>query len=130
MLAAIFGKMPASTRKKVLVYVEANPNLCVGLRECFARPLATGQFTLIEKAIAETSGSVEFHANASDLLGTANREFADRVAELAPAHESKQSVHKSGVYGAELQSKSLTMPGQQWVTSNVLCQQEGGADAL
>ena len=63
-----------------VVGVEANPDLCAGLRECFARPIATGQFTLIEKAIAETSGSVEFYANASDRLGTANRGFADQVA--------------------------------------------------
>ena len=61
-----------------VVGVEANPNLCARLRECFARPLASGQFTLVEKAIAETSGSIEFYANAEERLGSANRQFADR----------------------------------------------------
>jgi len=56
-----------------VVGVEANPNLCARLRECFARPLASGQFTLIEKAIAETSGSIEFYANAEERLGSAIR---------------------------------------------------------
>ncbi len=63
-----------------VVGVEANPNLCASLRECFARPLATGQFTLIEKAVAETSGSIEFYANANERQGTGNRQFADQVA--------------------------------------------------
>src|SRR5215469_2158570 len=61
-----------------VVGVEANPNLCARLRECFARPLASGQFTLVEKAIAETSGSIEFYANAVERLGSANRQVAVR----------------------------------------------------
>lgn len=62
-----------------VVAVEANPALCRELRHTFSREMASGQFVLVEKAIAEVSGEVEFFVNsAHSIWGTIRREFAER----------------------------------------------------
>jgi FkbM family methyltransferase len=62
-----------------VVAVEANPALCRELRDMFFREIANGQFVLVERAIAEVSGEVEFFVNsAHSIWGTISREFAER----------------------------------------------------
>jgi FkbM family methyltransferase len=62
-----------------VVAVEANPELCRELRDTFSREIASGQFVLVEKAIAEVSGEVEFFVNsAHSIWGTICREIAER----------------------------------------------------
>ena len=62
-----------------VVAVEANPALCRELRDTFSREMASGQFVLVEKAIAEVSGEVEFFVNsAHSIWGTICGEFAER----------------------------------------------------
>jgi FkbM family methyltransferase len=46
-----------------VVAVEADPALCVQLRQRFAEQIAEGRFLLVEKAIAEKAGEVEFYVN-------------------------------------------------------------------
>jgi FkbM family methyltransferase len=62
-----------------VVAVEANPALCRELRDMFFREIASGQFVLVESAIAEVTGEVEFFVNsAHSIWGTISREFAER----------------------------------------------------
>jgi FkbM family methyltransferase len=62
-----------------VVAVEANPVLCRQLREAFSREMASGQFVLVEKAIAEVPGEVEFFVNsAHSIWGTIRGEFVER----------------------------------------------------
>ncbi|WP_213290147.1 FkbM family methyltransferase [Bradyrhizobium sp. sGM-13] len=62
-----------------VVAVEANPALCRELRETFSREMASGQFVLVEKAIAEVPGEVEFFVNsAHSIWGTIRGEFVER----------------------------------------------------
>ena len=46
-----------------VVAVEANPGLCDALRHRFSREIADGRFVLIEKAIGDGAGDVEFFVN-------------------------------------------------------------------
>ncbi len=46
-----------------VVAVEANPALCERLRNRFAEEIAEGRFVLVEEAIAEQEGEVEFYLN-------------------------------------------------------------------
>jgi FkbM family methyltransferase len=46
-----------------VVAVEANPALCAQLRQRFAGQIADRRFLLVEKAIAEKAGVVEFYVN-------------------------------------------------------------------
>ncbi len=46
-----------------VVAIEANPALCEGLRERFADEITQGRFMLVEEAIAEEEGKVEFYIN-------------------------------------------------------------------
>jgi FkbM family methyltransferase len=62
-----------------VVAVEANPLLCRELRDVFSSEMASGQFVLVESAIAETSGEVEFFVNsAQSIWGTIRSEFVER----------------------------------------------------
>jgi FkbM family methyltransferase len=46
-----------------VVAVEANPALCDSLRRRFSREIAEGRFSLVEKAVGERFGKVEFFVN-------------------------------------------------------------------
>jgi FkbM family methyltransferase len=65
-----------------VVGVEANPTLCENLRRRFAHEMAEGRFTLVDSAIAETTGQVDFYINtAATIWGTIRGEWATRDAE-------------------------------------------------
>lgn len=64
-----------------VVGIEANPDLCRDLKQRFAEEIKQGQFTLVENAIAEKAGQVEFFINTSATIwGTIRRDWADRDA--------------------------------------------------
>jgi FkbM family methyltransferase len=46
-----------------VVAVEAQPSLCADLRRRFSQEIAQGRLTLIEKAIGERVGEIEFYVN-------------------------------------------------------------------
>jgi FkbM family methyltransferase len=52
-------------RGRKVVAVEANPDLCAGLRERFAAEIASGQFVLVDKAISRRR-RVTLYVNTSD----------------------------------------------------------------
>jgi FkbM family methyltransferase len=63
-----------------VVAVEANPALCVGLRQRFAEQIADGRFILVEKAIAEKAGEVEFYVNeVEDIRSTIRAGHVERA---------------------------------------------------
>jgi FkbM family methyltransferase len=63
-----------------VVAIEANPGLCDRLRERFGREIAEGRFVLVEKAIGERFGEVEFFVNTQrSTWGTTNAELKDRA---------------------------------------------------
>jgi FkbM family methyltransferase len=62
-----------------VVAVEANPDLISGLKAKFAAQLASGQFTLVDKAIADKPGTVEFYLNQqASIFGTIRADAAAR----------------------------------------------------
>jgi FkbM family methyltransferase len=62
-----------------VVAVEANPALCAILRQKFAAQIGSGQFHLVEKAIAERAGEVSFFFNKDvTIWGTIRENLADR----------------------------------------------------
>jgi len=62
-----------------VVAVEANPTLANMIKSKFSEQINRGQFTLVEKAIAETEGTIDFYVNSrSTILGTIRNEWADR----------------------------------------------------
>lgn len=62
-----------------VVAVEAHPALAEALRGRFAEQLASGQLTLVEAAIAEQAGHVDFFANTSvSVWGTIRKDWAER----------------------------------------------------
>ena len=62
-----------------VVAVEANTTLCAALKRRFASQIADGQFILIEKAIAEHDGQVEFYLNLqASIWGTIRADWAER----------------------------------------------------
>jgi FkbM family methyltransferase len=64
-----------------VVAVEANPNLCAELRRRFAEQMAEGRFILIDRAIAERPGEVEFYVNdQKSTWGTIKPGFAKKAA--------------------------------------------------
>ena len=69
-----------------VVAVEASPDLCVEIKRRFADEIAEGRFILVEKAIAEQAGEVEFYANDKENgWGTIRTSFAEKaVADGAP----------------------------------------------
>ncbi|HEY1453269.1 MAG TPA: FkbM family methyltransferase [Roseiarcus sp.] len=65
-----------------VVAVEANPALCMSLRQRFGDQIAEGRFILIEKAIAEKAGEVEFYLNEHESVRST---ISIRNAEIATA---------------------------------------------
>jgi FkbM family methyltransferase len=64
-----------------VVAVEANPSLCLELKRKFSAHIESGRFVLIEKAIAEHNGEVEFFVNhAHSVWSTTRAEWAARNA--------------------------------------------------
>ncbi len=61
-----------------VVAVDASPVLCEEQSKRLAGPIAAGQLTIINAAIAAESGPVSFYASPVTIWGTTNREFADR----------------------------------------------------
>jgi FkbM family methyltransferase len=69
-----------------VVAVEANPNLCTDLKRRFAGEIAEGRFILVEKAIAEQAGDVEFFLNLkADIWGTIKPGWKERNEALGEA---------------------------------------------
>jgi FkbM family methyltransferase len=66
-----------------VVALEANPTLCTQLRERFKEAIADGRMVLVEKAIAETAGEVQFFINTKlSVWGTIRSDWAERNAAL------------------------------------------------
>lgn len=66
----------------VVVAVEANPELCARLKQQFSREITSNRFVLVDKAIAERAGDVEFFVNAkASIWGTIRPDVAQRNAE-------------------------------------------------
>ncbi len=66
-----------------VVGVEANPALCAEVAERFSHQVASGQLTIVNKAIAERSGAIKFFVNSKfSVWGTVNREWAERNSRL------------------------------------------------
>jgi FkbM family methyltransferase len=62
-----------------IVAVEANPALCGELKRKFSDQIADGRFVLVEKAIAEQAGEVEFFINEeASIWGTIRAQMAKR----------------------------------------------------
>jgi FkbM family methyltransferase len=62
-----------------VVAVEANPTLCALLKSRFGKEIDAGRFTLVEKAIAESSGEVDFFVNLNNSIwGTIRPNMAAR----------------------------------------------------
>jgi FkbM family methyltransferase len=62
-----------------IIAVEANPALCGELKQKFSDQIADGHFVLVEKAIAEQAGEVEFFVNEkASIWGTIRAEMARR----------------------------------------------------
>lgn len=62
-----------------VVAVEAHPALAEALRTRFAGQLASGQLVIVEAAIAEQAGHVDFFANSAvSVWGTIRKEWAER----------------------------------------------------
>lgn len=73
-----------------VVAVEANPTLADKLRERFRRDTAEGTVTILETAIAEAPGEIDFFVNDSlTIWGTIRPEWAERNASMAPSHVIK-----------------------------------------
>jgi len=53
-----------------VVAVEANPALCQEIKEKFRESLSRGELTLVEKAVAEQSGELQFYACEESVWGT------------------------------------------------------------
>ncbi|HEX9167884.1 MAG TPA: FkbM family methyltransferase [Roseiarcus sp.] len=64
-----------------VVAVEANPALCNSLRQRFAREITEGRYTLVEKAVGERFGNVDFFINTErSIWGTTayNQKYRER----------------------------------------------------
>lgn len=71
-----------------VVAIEANPWLAKALRERFADAMDTGQFTLVEGAVADQDGEVEFFVNGVSAWGTIREDWARRNLEMgAPSRK-------------------------------------------
>jgi FkbM family methyltransferase len=66
-----------------VIGVEANPALCSDLKNRFSAQIDDGTFVLIDKAIAEHDGEVQFFVNEkADIWGTIRADQADRNAAM------------------------------------------------
>lgn len=62
-----------------VVAIEANADLCEGCTRKFDREIDSGQLTILNKAISETTGTIDFFINEKDSVwGTANPEWVKR----------------------------------------------------
>src|SRR5580692_10743206 len=62
-----------------VIAVEANPALCGELKQKFSDQIADGRLVLVEKAIAEHAGEVEFFVNEKvSIWGTLSAQMAKR----------------------------------------------------
>lgn len=66
-----------------VVAVEAAPLQAKALRERFSKAVASGQLTVVEAAVADAEGEIEFFANVGvSEWGTINKEWAERNVKL------------------------------------------------
>jgi FkbM family methyltransferase len=71
-----------------VVAIEAHPDLCAGLRRRFREHMSAGRFKLIEKAIAEGEGVVEFFTCPDmDIWSTIRPDWVARQAEFGVRFE-------------------------------------------
>ena len=68
-----------------VVAVEANPNLAQGIRERFGDAVASKRLIVVQSAVAERDGEIEFFLNTSTVWGTIHESWADRNAKLGAA---------------------------------------------
>jgi FkbM family methyltransferase len=61
-----------------VVAIEAHPALCQAGREKFANEIESGRLTLLNIAVAETSGPVSFFESDNDVWGSIRRDAATR----------------------------------------------------
>ena len=59
-----------------VVAIEAHPGLCQAGREKFAHEIESGRLTLLNIAVAETSGPVSFFESDNDVWGSIRRDAA------------------------------------------------------
>ena len=69
-----------------VVAVEANPALCDSLKRRFSREIAEGRLVLVEKAVGERFGKVQFFVNERSIWGTT--EYNPRYKERSSAKGS------------------------------------------
>jgi FkbM family methyltransferase len=75
-----------------VVAVEANPALCEEVRRRFSDPIANGRFILVDKAIAEHDGEIDFYINLqANIWGTIRPAWAERNAAVG-ANSKKVTV--------------------------------------
>lgn len=66
-----------------VVAVEANPALAASAARRFAAAIASAQLTIVNKAIADVPGTIEFYINEKlSVWGTASRDWMERNAKL------------------------------------------------
>ncbi len=78
-----------------VVAVEANPALCNSLRQRFSREIAEGRYTLVEKAVGERFGKVEFFINTERSIWGAtayNQKYRERSSAKVSPHWTKIMV--------------------------------------
>lgn len=88
-----------------VVAIEANPVLADELREKFATELSSGALILIEAAVADHDGEVDFFVNEKSVWGTTQKDWADRNQEMGmqstlirvPAVKFNWIIEKFGV---------------------------------
>ena len=61
-----------------VVAVEANASLAQELRQRFFEAIEQGQLTVVEAAVSDTDGEIEFFVNERSVFGTTSREWAKR----------------------------------------------------
>lgn len=65
-----------------VVAVEANPALAQAMLERFSESIAAGQLTIVQAAVAEEDGEVEFFVNELSVWGTIRAAWAERNRKL------------------------------------------------
>lgn len=67
-----------------VIGVEANPSLCANLRAMFSKEIVTGQFALVDRAIAEREGTITFYVSDTSIWGSIRPDWAGRDATMQP----------------------------------------------
>ena len=75
-----------------VVGVEANPALCDALKARFAAEIAEGRFMLVEEAIAEEEGEVEFYVNPEENIRSTIRPSHIEIATALGRPPTKTTV--------------------------------------